>query len=280
MKFFAIFLFLSCAILSADASTTNDPPTCTRDCECDSGNCDMDACIEDCECDGGGCSMPSCKEECECDGGNCSMPSCVENCDCDGLGCDAPMCTKNCDSITDLSNCGEYCNCDQGGCDFSTCTKDCSCNGGGCSFPMCVNNCHCDQGCDMPFCAMWCKCYNGGCTGSSEIITHSTAGESSEQTMSPEEEMISEVGETILSAVEAAEESVTGVTSGASGLVTQIMNEILGTESPTSAPSVFVPEETDVDKMIGKVTDTVNTIAEGTGDVLNEIFVESPTPGP
>merc|ERR1712151_1270873 len=110
-KFFSIFLFLSCALLSADASTTNGPPTCTKDCECDSGNCNMEACIEECECDGGGCSMPSCKEDCECDGGNCPMPSCVENCECDGFGCDAPMCTKNCDSITDLSNCCEYCKC-------------------------------------------------------------------------------------------------------------------------------------------------------------------------
>jgi len=107
------------------------------------------------------------------------------------------------------------------------------------------------------------------------------AEEIAEETISPSEAaLIAEVGETILSAIEAVEESVTGITSGTGGLVTQIMNEILGTESPTPAPTVFVPEKTSVDIMIGKITDTVNTIAAGTGDVLNEVFNEPPTPAP
>merc|ERR1712194_690707 len=104
---------------------------------------------------------------------------------------------------------------------------------------------------------------------------------STEGTFSPSEaEFISDVGETILNVVEAVEESVTGITSGTSGLVTQIMNEMLGTESPTTAPTVILPEETDVDKMIGKIADTVNTLVEGAGDAINEIYNESPTQGP
>jgi len=111
--------------------------------------------------------------------------------------------------------------------------------------------------------------------------TSEVVEEIAEETISPSEaELIAEVGETILSAIDAVEESVTGITSGTGGLVTQIMNEILGTESPTPAPTVFVPEKTSVDIMIGKITDTVNTIAEGTGDVLNEVFNEPPTPAP
>merc|ERR1712232_1444670 len=112
-------------------------------------------------------------------------------------------------------------------------------------------------------------------TAIEEVVEEATG-----ETLSPSEaKMIAEVGETVLDVVEAVEDSLTGITSGASGLVTQIMNEILGTESPTPAPTAYVKPETKVDKIIGKITDTVNTIAGGTGDVLNELNA-SPTPGP
>ena len=57
------------SILTRELSVTNDGPSCTKDCECDSGGCDLSGCKEDCECDGGGCNMSNCVEECECDGG-------------------------------------------------------------------------------------------------------------------------------------------------------------------------------------------------------------------
>ena len=57
------------SILIRKLSITNDGPSCTSDCECDSGGCDLSGCKEDCECDGGGCNMKNCVEECECDGG-------------------------------------------------------------------------------------------------------------------------------------------------------------------------------------------------------------------
>ena len=93
-------------------------------------------------------------------------------------------------------------------------------------------------------------------------------------------EPIEDVTEAILEAIDAVEEASTGITSSASGLVTQILNEILGTEGPTPAPTVYVKPETAVDQVIGKITDTVNTIAEGTGNVLNEAFNEPPTEAP
>merc|ERR1711933_264102 len=148
MKIFAFLIFFT-SLLSILASTTNDPPTCTEDCECDSGNCEMTSCVKDCECDGGNCKMPACVEDCECEGGNCPMTECVEDCECEGGNCDAPKCTKSCDTQLDL--CIEHCNCDGGNCDMPVCVKDCHCSGGGCA---------------MPVCTAWCKCYGmGGCTG-------------------------------------------------------------------------------------------------------------------
>ena len=56
--------------------------------------------------------------------------------------------------------------------------------------------------------------------------------------------------------------------------------KFLGANSPTLAPTIFVPKETHVNEIIGKVTDTVNTVAETSGNILNKILNPSPTPGP
>ena len=91
--------------------------------------------------------------------------------------------------------------------------------------------------------------------------------------------MVADVAESVLEALEAVEDTTTGITSGLSGLVTQIKNEIYGTEAPTAAPTVYVKPETPVDQVIGQITDTVNTIAEASGNVLNAMN-ESPTGSP
>lgn len=91
--------------------------------------------------------------------------------------------------------------------------------------------------------------------------------------------MVADVAESVLEALEAVEDTTTGITSGLSGLVTQIKNEIYGTEAPTAAPTVYVKPETAVDQVIGQITDTVNTIAEASGNVLNAMN-ESPTGSP
>ena len=94
------------------------------------------------------------------------------------------------------------------------------------------------------------------------------------------EEAVADVANSILKAIAAVEESTTSVTGNAGDLVTQVINEVLGTDSPTLAPTVFVPEETNIDKVIGKVTDTVNTVAVASGNILNKHWNPSPTPGP
>jgi len=94
------------------------------------------------------------------------------------------------------------------------------------------------------------------------------------------EEGIANVASTILDAIAAVEESATGFTGGASDLVQQVINEVLGTASPTPAPTVYVAPETQVDLIIGQVTDTVNTVADASASILNEVFNESPTATP
>ena len=94
------------------------------------------------------------------------------------------------------------------------------------------------------------------------------------------EEAVADIANSILDAIVAVEESATSITGSANDLVAQVINEVLGTDSPTLAPTIFVPEETNVDKVIGKVTDTVNAVAETSGNVLNKILNPSPTPGP
>jgi len=112
-------------------------------------------------------------------------------------------------------------------------------------------------------------------------MLNAVAGEVANMNLtSVEEEAVAEIAESVLDVIDALEETATGITSGVDGLVNQVLNEILGTESPTPAPTVFVPEQTNVDMMVGQVQDTVNTIADASGDILNEIFNESPTAGP
>merc|ERR1711971_863587 len=94
------------------------------------------------------------------------------------------------------------------------------------------------------------------------------------------EEGIASIATSILDAISAVEESATGVTGGASDLVQQVINEVLGTASPTPAPTVYVKPETSVDKIVGQVTDTVNTVADASASILNEVFNESPTATP
>ena len=52
----------------------------------------------------------------------------------------------------------------------------------------------------------------------------------------------------------------------------QVLNEVLGTEAPTLSPTIYVAPETKVDKIIGQVTDSINTVAEASGNVLNEVY--------
>ena len=85
-------------------------------------------------------------------------------------------------------------------------------------------------------------------------------------------EPVSEVGDTILKAIDAAEEGATGIASSASGLVQKVMNEVLGTETPTPSPTMHVAPESQVDQIIGQITDSVNTVAEASGNVLNEVY--------
>ena len=92
------------------------------------------------------------------------------------------------------------------------------------------------------------------------------------------EEAVMDIANSILEAIAAVEQSATGVTGSANDLVTQVINEVLGTDSPTLAPTIYVPEETNVDKVIGKVTDTFNAVAETSGNILNKILNPSPTP--
>ena len=94
------------------------------------------------------------------------------------------------------------------------------------------------------------------------------------------EDTVAEIANSILKAIDAMAESATTLTGNAGDFVNQVINEVLGTDSPTSAPTIFVPEETKVDKVIGKVTDTVNIVAETSGNILNKILNPSPTQGP
>merc|ERR1719410_119257 len=95
------------------------------------------------------------------------------------------------------------------------------------------------------------------------------------ETICPSEdnkEPVAEIGNTILEAIDAVEESATGITSSASTLVNQVKNEVLGSEAPTISPTMYVAPETQVDKVIGQITDTVNVVAETSGNVLNEVY--------
>jgi len=85
-------------------------------------------------------------------------------------------------------------------------------------------------------------------------------------------ETVSAVGDTVLKAIDAVEESATGITSSASDLVNQVMNEVLGTEAPTLSPTVYVAPTSQVDVVIGQITDSVNTVAEASGNILNEVY--------
>lgn len=84
-----------------------------------------------------------------------------------------------------------------------------------------------------------------------------------------ESEPVTEVGDTILKAIGGAvEEGATGIT----GLVNQVMNEVLRTEAPTLAPTMHVAPQSQVDKIIGQITDSVNTVAEASGNALNDVL--------
>ena len=84
-----------------------------------------------------------------------------------------------------------------------------------------------------------------------------------------ESEPVTEVGDTILKAIGGAvEEGATGIT----GLVNQVMNEVLRTEAPTLAPTMHVAPQSQADKIIGQITDSVNTVAEASGNALNDVL--------
>ena len=121
---------------------------------------------------------------------------------------------------------------------------------------------------------------SNGTDVSTDILTEIAAEVINMTVTSMGEEAVADIANSILKAIAAVEESATSVTGNTGNLVTQVVNEVLGTDSPTLAPTIFVPEETNVDKVIGKVTDTVNTVAETSGNILNKILNPSPTPGP
>ena len=49
-----------------------------------------------------------------------------------------------------------------------------------------------------------------------------------------------------------------------------MINEALGADYLTLDSSIFVPDEKNADKVLGKETDDVNTVAEALGNILNE----------